>query len=139
MKGGGLDVGGGVTARATGVTFYNTAGGGYAFKPFNFHSGANVSFSAPTTGPLPGILMFQDRTIVSSLVNSFIGGTDVVLNGSLYLPTTAVNYSGGTDVAGSYSIIVAKTIVFSGGCKMHNDYSSLPNGSPIRGSAVVSE
>ena len=139
LKGGGLDIGGGVTAHGTGVTFYNTAGGGYAFKPFNFHNGAMVNFSAPTGGPMAGILLFQDRTISSALVNNFIGGTTIFLNGSLYLPTTAVLYSGGTDVAGSYSIIVAKTIVFQGGCKMHNDYSALPDGSPLRGSAVVSE
>jgi len=139
LKGGGLDIGGGVTAQGTGVTFYNTAGGGYAFKPFNFHNGANVNLSAPVSGPFTGILLFQDRAIVSALVNNFIGGTTIFLNGSLYLPTTAVLYSGGTDVAGSYSIIVAKTIVFQGGCKMHNDYSALPNGSPIRGSSVVSE
>jgi len=98
-----------------------------------------VNFSAPTGGPMAGILLFQDRTISSALVNNFIGGTTIFLNGSLYLPTTAVLYSGGTDVAGSYSIIVAKTIVFQGGCKMHNDYSALPDGSPLRGSAVVSE
>ena len=83
--------------------------------------------------------MFQDRSVVSAAVNSFLGGTTVVLNGSLYFPTTPVSYTGGTNVAGSYSIIVAKTITFSGGCRMHNDYSSLPAGSPVRGSAVISE
>ena len=77
--------------------------------------------------------------MVSAAVNSFLGGTNNVLNGSLYFPTTPVSYSGGTSVAGSYSIIVAKTVTFSGGCKMHNDYSSLPAGSPVRGNAVISE
>jgi hypothetical protein len=90
-------------------------------------------------GSLAGILFFQDRSIVSNAVNSFQGGTSVTLNGSLYFPSTPLNYSGGTDVSGTYSIIVARTISFSGGCKMNNDYSSLPAGSPIRGNAVVSE
>ena len=30
LKGGGLNINGGVTATGTGVTFYNTAGGGYS-------------------------------------------------------------------------------------------------------------
>jgi hypothetical protein len=139
LKGGGLDIGGGVTATGSGVTFYNTAGGGYAYGPINFHNGAKVTLSAPTAGRLAGILLFQDRSIVSAAVNSFLGGTDIVLNGSLYFPTTPVSYPGGTDVNGSYSIIVAQTISFSGGCKMNNDYSSLPSGSPIRGNVLISE
>ncbi len=139
LKGGGLDIGGGVTVTGSGVTFYNTSGGGYAYAPIAFHNGATVTLSAPTSGSLTGILMFQDRSVVSAAVNSFLGGTNIVLNGSLYFPTTPVSYSGGTSVAGSYSIIVAKTVTFSGGCKMHNDYSSLPTGSPVRGNAVISE
>jgi hypothetical protein len=139
LKGGGLDIGGGVTATGSGVTFYNTAGGGYTYAPFSFHNGPNVTLSAPTTGPLAGILLFQDRSIVSAAVNSFLGGAVFSLNGSLYFPTTPISYSGGTNVAGTYSIIVAKTATFSGGCKMNNDYSSLPGGSPIRGNALISE
>jgi hypothetical protein len=139
LEGGGLDIGGGVTATGSGVTFYNTAGGGYTYAPITLHNGPNVTLSAPTTGPLAGILMFQDRSIVSAAVNSFLGGSIFSLNGSLYFPTTAISYTGGTNVAGTYSIIVAKTAVFAGGCKMNNDYSSLPAGSPIRGNALISE
>jgi Putative Flp pilus-assembly TadE/G-like len=139
LKGGGLDIGGGVTATGSGVTFYNTAGGGYTYGPFTFHNGPNITFSAPTTGPLAGILFFQDRGIVSPLVNSLFGGSTFSLVGSLYFPTTPISYSGGTNVSGTYSIIVAKTATFSGGCKMNNDYSSLPGGNPIKGNALISE
>ena len=110
-----------------------------AYAPIAFHNAATVTLSAPSSGNLAGILMFQDRSVVSAAVNTFRGATNNVLNGSLYFPTTPVSYSGGTNLAGSYSIIVAKTITLSGGCKMHNDYSSLPAGSPVRGNAVISE
>ena len=139
LKGGGLSIAGGVTATGSGVTFYNTAGGGYSYQPFNFSNGATVTLSAPTTGPLAGILLFQDRSIVSSAVNQFLGGTTNTLNGALYFSTTPVSYSGGTNVAGSYSIIVSRTINFQGGCKVNNDYSSLPGGSPVKGNATLSE
>jgi hypothetical protein len=139
LKGGGMNINGGVTATGSGVTFYNTSGAGYTYEPFNFSNGAIITLSAPTSGPLAGMLLFEDRSIVSALVNSFIGGTNISLNGSLYFPNSPINYSGGTNVAGTYSIIVAKTAVFAGGCKMNNDYSSLPEGNPIKGSALISE
>ncbi len=139
LKGGGLIIQGGVTVTGSGVTFYNTSGGGYSYQPFNFSNGATVTLSAPTTGSLAGILLFQDRSIVSSATNDFLGGTTNVLNGALYFPTTPVAYSGGTNVSGSYTIVVAKTISFQGGCKVNNDYSSLPGGNPVKGNATLSE
>lgn len=137
LVGGGLDLGGGTIITGTG-TFYNTSGTGYPYKQISFHNGAQVTLNAPTTGPRAGILLFQDRAISSGLVNTFTGGTLLTLNGSLYFPTTSLSYSGGTD-AGTYSIIVARTATFAGGCKMHADYSLLPGGSPLKGSAILSE
>ena len=139
LKGGGLSIAGGVTVTGTGVTFYNTSGGGYSYQPFNFSNGATVTLTAPTTGPLAGILLFQDRSIVSSAVNSFLGGTTITLNGALYFPTTPMSYSNGTTTSSTYTILVAKTLNFQGGCKVNNDYSSLPGGSPVKGNATLSE
>ncbi len=139
LKGGGLNIQGGVTVTGTGVTFYNTAGGGYSYQPFNFSNGAVITLSAPTTGPLAGILLFQDRSIVSSAVNSFLGGTTNTLNGALYFPTTPISYSNGTNTSSTYTILIAKTVNFQGGCKVNNDYSSLPGGSPVKGNATLSE
>ena len=139
LEGGGLNINGGVTATGSNVTFYNTAGGGYSYAPFNFGNGANITFSAPTTGSLAGILLFQDRSILSTAMNQFVGGISMNLSGSLYFPTTAVTFSNGSNSSSPYSIIVAKTVVFTGGTKLNNDYSSLPGGSPIKGNALISE
>ena len=139
LEGGGLNINGGVTATGNGVTFYNTAGGGYSYAPFNFGNGANITFAAPTTGSLAGILLFQDRSIVSAAMNQFVGGVSMNLSGSLYFPTTPVTFSNGSSSSSPYSIIVAKTVVFTGGTKLNNDYSSLPGGSPIKGNALISE
>lgn len=139
LKGGGLNISGGSTATGTGLTFYNTSGGGYSYGAVNISGGAGITLSAPTTGLLAGILFFQDRSAVSGAASAFSGGASLILNGTLYFPTTAISYSGGTNSAGTYSIIVAKTVTFSGGCKMNNDYSSLPGGSPIKGGALLSE
>ena len=83
--------------------------------------------------------MFQDRNELNGPVSSFSGGASLSLTGALYFPSTSVTYSGGTNAAGTYTIIVAQTATFSGGSAMNSDYSSLPGGSPIKGSAVLSE
>lgn len=139
LKGGGLSISGNSTVEGSGVTLYNTEGGGYAYKAISVSGNSKVTLSAPTAGPLAGMLFFQDRSTNSNATSSFSGGANLSLTGALYFPTTAISYSGGTDAGGSYSIIVAKTATFTGGCKMNNDYSSLPGGSPVRGDAVISE
>jgi Flp pilus assembly protein TadG len=139
LKGGGLAVSGGSIDSGAGVTFYNTAGGGYTYQAISISGGTTVNLSAPTTGGLAGILFFQDRSIVSGTPNSISGGSSTVLTGTLYFPTTPLNYSGGSSATGAYTIIVAKTVNFSGGSTINADYSSLPGGSPVKGSAALSE
>jgi Putative Flp pilus-assembly TadE/G-like len=137
LKGGGLQLSGGCTATGAGVTFFNTAGGGYGYTGINFSGGTHEVLSAPTTGSLAGILFFQDRSIASPATTSFSGGASAILNGTLYFPTSTLSYSGGTGTA--YTILISKKISFSGGAMLHNDYSSLPGGSPIKGNVALSE
>jgi hypothetical protein len=137
LLGGGLSVSGGSTLSGTGVTFYNTAGSGKPYGSISLSGGTTITLSAPTSGPLAGILFFQDRSIVSGQQNTFSGGASSVLNGTLYFPTTALSYSGGTGT--SYTIIVSRTLSFSGGSTLNSDYSTLPGGSPVKGNASLAE
>lgn len=137
LKGGGLNFSGGATVSGSGVTFYNTSGSGYSYGGISFSGGTHDTLSAPTTGALAGILFFQDRSVVSGAASSFTGGASAVLNGTLYFPTTTVSYSGGTGTA--YTILISKQVNFSGGAMLNSDYSTLPAGSPVKGSVALSE
>jgi hypothetical protein len=137
LKGGGLTVAGLSTLRGTGVTFYNSAGGGYPYRAISLAGGATVQLSAPVTGALAGMLFFQDRSIVGGVASTIAGGATSSFNGALYFPTTALSYSGGTGT--DYTIIVAKQLTCTGGTTLNNDYSSLPAGPPVKGSAALSE
>jgi hypothetical protein len=137
LEGGGLNVSGGSTISGAGVTFYNTAGGGYGYGAVSFSGGASVNLVAPTTGSLAGILFFQDRSIVGGAASNLSGGASATLQGALYFSTTALTYSGGASAA--YTVVVAKTVTFSGGVTLNNNFSSLPGGSPIKGNAALSE
>jgi len=137
LMGGGLNVSGGATVSGAGVLFYNTANSGYGYGPISFSGGTSETLSAPTTGTWAGILFFQDRGIAAGAASSFSGGAMAVLNGTLYFPTTNLSYSGGSGTA--YTILVSKQISFSGGATLNSDYSSLPDGSPIKGTVSLSE
>ena len=137
LKGGGLNISNGATVTGSGLTFYNTQGGGYSYGTVTMGGGSSVQLAAPTTGSLAGILFFQDRSVVSGLVNTFSNGASTKFTGALYFPTTGVAYSGGA--SGAYTIVVSSTLSFTGGTTMNNNFSSLPGGSPIRGNATLSE
>jgi hypothetical protein len=119
------------------VTFYNTAGGGSSYQGISFSGGSVATFRAPTSGPLAGILMFQDRTIVGGAASTVSGGSGSIFEGALYFPGTALTYSGGTNSA--YTLLVSKTVSFSGGTNVNNNYSSLAGGSPVKGGAALGE
>ena len=137
FKGGGLTINGGAHVTGTGVTFYNSYATGYAYAPFTFNNGTTVTLTAPTTGTYAGILLYQDPTVVSAARNTFAGGTNANLTGTLYFPTTGLDFSNGANAA--YTIIVADNVNFTGGATLNNNYSSLPGGSPIKGNSALSE
>jgi Flp pilus assembly protein TadG len=146
MAGGGLSLlNGGGTATGTNVTFFlttgakaNYSGANSAYAGVTIANGVTVTLSAPTTGgvnSLEGILFFQDRSVpTGSAASSFAGGASTTLSGALYFPTTTLNYSNGTN--GTYTLLVADTLVFTGGATMNNNYTSLADGSPIQSSSL---
>ena len=137
MAGGGMSIGANTVMSGTGVTFYNTTGtGGYG--PVTFDGGAAVNLSAPTSGPLAGILFFQDRSIPSSAAGSTITGNSTsTFDGAVYFATTQLTFAGNSSSNG-YSIVVADKLTVSGNASVGSNYSSLPNGSPIK-SAILAE
>ena len=137
MKGGGMHFAGGSHVTGAGVMIYDTYGGGYSYQPIILDNGTSETLTAPTTGTYAGILMFQDPTVVGGAASTFAGGTNANLTGTLYFPTTALSFSNGASAA--YTIIVADSVNFTGGVTLNNNYSSLPGGSPIKGSVALSE
>jgi hypothetical protein len=136
LAGGGMNISANTTMTGSGITFYNTTGtGGYGAISFNGNSQAN--FSAPTSGPLAGILFFQDRSIPGSAAGSTISGnSSSTFDGALYFPTTTLSFNGNSSANG-YSIVVANQISLSGNASIGANYSSLTGGSPIKGTVLA--
>jgi Flp pilus assembly protein TadG len=126
----------------TGVTFYNEGmqGSLMVVEPVSggsLLSLSNVSLSAPTTGTYAGILFFQAHgsTPTAVFVANLIDNSK--LEGAIYLPDGDVSY-GVSAISSAYNILVAKDIHLNVavGSLFGNDYSSLPDGSPLNGNNV---
>jgi hypothetical protein len=145
MAGGGFIFNSQAKITGAGVTIYTTSGANSgvagcnsAYSPFTIDGGAQVSLSAPTSGSLEGILIFQDRSITTSVASQFVGNSNTTMNGAIYLLHAPLTYSG-TNSAGGYQILVTDTLTVSGNSTLNNDYSSLQDGSPIRQNVLLAE
>jgi hypothetical protein len=139
LLGGGLTVDSGYYPTMTGsnVTFYNTGNAGNPYGPIKLTASGSTVLSAPTSGPLSGILFFQDRSIVSTATSYFDASRGEQYTGALYFPTTPVKYRG-TKTFPPYTIIDAWTITMVDTAAINNNYSSLAGGaSPIHSALLV--
>lgn len=143
---GGLQVDLGTNVIGNGVTFYNygPAGGiDFSFASLTFGS---VDFSAPTSGTYNGILFFQSpgNTTPATIAGSTSWNT--TLQGTYYFPTASIAFA--LDGSVQYNILDAYDIAFefltfanglTSGANQHfnNNYSSLANGSPVKGNGAV--
>ncbi|MGH8013725.1 MAG: pilus assembly protein TadG-related protein [Candidatus Binataceae bacterium] len=136
LAGGGLKVNGNSTLRGTDVTFYDTTGvDGY--QPITLSGNEQANFSAPTSGPLSGILFFQDRAVSGGAGSVINGNSNSTFDGALYFPTTSLTYNGNSSGSG-YTFLIADTLSINGNSSLTigNDYSSLSDGSPIKASTL---
>ncbi len=136
LAGGGMSISSNTVMTGTGVTFYNTTGtGGYG--AISFSGNSTINLAAPTSGPLTGILFFQDRSIPSSDAASTITGNSTsTFDGAIYFPTTNLSFGGNSSATG-YSIVVANQLSLSGNSSLGANYTSLAGGSPIKGTILA--
>lgn len=140
----------------TGVTFYFTANQPVPNPPNGFNAAVTTtpavflmdgqggaSLVAPTSGPMAGILFFQDRNPANQGTPFDIQGTNTSkFEGTLYIPGADLRYQNNTTNTAAYTIIVAKTLRLNGGSAnlaVQSDYSSLANGSPLKTVPVLTQ
>ena len=137
LLGGGLNVTGSPTLLGDGVTFYNTADAGHPYGAINLTGSSNTVLTAPLSGSLQGILIFQDRSISpknNPPVNSVDGSNGATFTGALYFPTTTLQYKGTSNLT-AQSIIVAWKLDVRGDVSTEDTFPD--GGQPTRSAALV--
>jgi hypothetical protein len=131
LMGGGLNVTGPARLFGEGVTFFVTQGLGFTYGPVAIDSKVVSILTAPHSGPMEGILFFEDPAIAAGQPGSSVSGSSASrVEGVLYFPTTALSYSV-PGPGGDFLVLVADTVTISGNVVLNNDFSDLSQGSPI--------
>ena len=141
-------VGGGLSTQSAnsqisgnGVMIYNTFGattnhGTQTYDPIDINANSVVNLKASNTGTYADILFFEDRNAPPS-ADSYGGGSSAIYQGVIYAKNAAVTMYGNSATGATNTILVADTIRIVGTSGFNNDYSLLPNGSPIQRIVIV--
>lgn len=121
LDGGGLQINSANTVvTGSGVSFYNTATSGYSYGLLNISGQPNVTFSAPTSGAYQGIFWFSDRNDTNTSQNQWNGATTSSLQGTIYIPTAPLLYTG-QSTSGTYTGLVVDKLVVNGSTNFKAD------------------
>ena len=138
LLGGGFTVTGSPILTGTGVTFYNTYNGSHPYGGITMAGLPKVTLSAPTTGPLAGMLFFQDRSVpVGSPVSNFKGSSAQGYTGSIYFPTTEITFEGTPALASTATILLGYQLHFKGNTSIENYTYLSTGGGPIHGATLA--
>jgi hypothetical protein len=108
IENGNFSIGGRSQITGAGVTFYFVNGG-----TLKLAGNASLTLSAPTDGPLSGILYFGSRT--SAGANPKITGTSAsTLRGAIYMPASDIAFAGNSSTTNGCTQVIARTVTFTG-------------------------
>lgn len=122
---GSFSVAGNATITGTGVTIVFTSSSSSNWATASISSNANISLTAPSSGPTAGIVLFGDRNIPVGTAFSLTGGGTQNFGGAVYLPTAALSFSGGNGTSTSCTQIIADTITVTGNSNLKVDCGAL--------------
>ncbi len=96
------------------VCFYNINASGK--DHIDIGGNGLVRLSAPTSGPMKGILFFCDRNAPDKDPGNKIGrgSSGSSFTGALYFPSQHLDWAGNSQASGAWSMVVANTINISG-------------------------
>jgi hypothetical protein len=127
LNGGGMSISGNGTITGSDVTFFNTGQYGHTIGAITMTGSALTTLSAPHSGAQKGMLFLQDRNLTYGASNKLAGTSGSTFTGTLYFPTTDVQYTG-TTASGTYTALIAKTLTFTGTSDFVNDVSGFYTG-----------
>ena len=113
VKDGPLNVSVSSNLNGAGVSFYLTGNNATT----SWGGGGQIALSAPTTGPLAGILFFQDSLAAPGATSTLMADSSASYEGALYFPTQNLTLTGqgsGQDLPAAWTAIVANTIKTTG-------------------------
>jgi Flp pilus assembly protein TadG len=116
VNGGDVDLQGDFTALKSTIVM---TGPGGAAGDLRINAQANITMTAPNSGPYQKIIIFRDRRAANIEV-SINGGADSVLEGALYFPTSDIKFAGNAGMDVACLQMVGQKLKFRGGATITN-------------------
>jgi hypothetical protein len=107
IGGGDLTGANGAVLTGNGVTLFFAGG-----SEMKLNGNQRLNLSAPTSGPFSGIVLFGNRTTATN--QKVNGGAGTTIQGAVYFPAAAVDYSGNSAGTNGCTQLIARTISFGG-------------------------
>ena len=135
IDGGDLTLNGNGTATDAGLdvqgaTFFLTGN-----ATLNLTGNGSLNLRAPTSGPFNGILIFGSRS-QTGLTHSIQGNTGSTTQGAIYVPTSAITFSGNSSTTNGCTQIIGLTVEFTGNSTLRSS-CSVGNARPIETNVLV--
>jgi hypothetical protein len=102
-----------VTNEPGGVTLIFTQSNGI-YGTAKINGGATIDLTAPTSGPMTGIVIFGDRNMPSDTLFKFNGGANQNFAGAIYIPNAPIEFFGGDSAKTPCFQLIGRTLTFSG-------------------------
>jgi len=123
IRNGSLRTTGNTEVTGTGVSILLTGDTPNDVGAIQLNNNTDMTLTAPDSGPMQGVLFFQDPMANSPPTTRLNGGVDLMLNGAIYMPRGHVEFSGGADVPNNCLQIFALTVAFTGNSVIRNSPS----------------
>lgn len=115
---------GGSTLNATaGVTIVLTSSTGSNYATMSITNGTTFNITAPSTGAMKGIAVYQDRRAESTNTDAINGGSNINIGGALYFPAQLVTFSNGATSTSTCTQLIAYRVTFTGGAYFRDNCS----------------
>jgi hypothetical protein len=104
-----------VSVFGDGVTFYlarNTV--------LRFNGNGRLDLRAPTSGPYAGILFFGSRSH-SGLTHNVLGNSGSTTQGAVYMPTSAIKFTGNSTTTNGCTQVIGRTVEFTGNSELRSN------------------
>ena len=124
MKDGPLQATGGSSFSGDGVSFFLTGDDAI----LDLRGVGTASLSAPTSGPMAGIVFYADRNNPEDMDHFIKGGAGVDIEGTIYFPNSNLTYNGnatgGSNAA--YTMYIGRRLKYNGNGEVtfNSDYGS---------------
>ncbi len=124
IKDGEFKAHGGSSVQGDGVGFYLT---GHNVQ-VEFSGAGTIDLSAPTEGPMAGLIFYQGPDADDGRTNKLTGNSDAIFEGTLYFPDQNIDINGGSTLTqwAPFTAMIAQTIEVKGGSEyvIGSDYAA---------------